>query len=176
MNSYRNRRIVLFDTNENNIRNFKEVVRRLQISDLKVSADFAFSFETIKFLLDADVVFVHWPQDDRQPLHFCRAMRYHERSPNPFLPIVVMSEAATEHNVELARDAGVDEFLVCPFSAKSLEERLRSVFGQRRGFIRTESYFGPDRRRGAMAKMLGQERRSKPTEMIDPATGETYVG
>lgn len=44
-----------------------------------------------------------------------------------------------------ARDAGVSEMLVKPISAKGLYQRIAKVVLNPRPFIRTESYFGPDR-------------------------------
>ncbi len=175
MNRYEELRLALFDCDENNIRTVKECLRRLKITDIQVAEDFSLSFDSLKYLVDADVVVVHWTSNSNDPLNFCRSLRFHPRSPNRFVPIIMISEMAIQSAVEAARDAGVDEFLTRPFSARSLEERLHMVVYQRRGFVRTDEFFGPDRRRGAMARMLGTERRSEPTELIDPATGTAYL-
>ena len=46
-----------------------------------------------------------------------------------------------------ARDAGVTEFLVKPITAHALFDRISSVIARPCPFIRTATYFGPDRRR-----------------------------
>jgi DNA-binding response OmpR family regulator len=46
-----------------------------------------------------------------------------------------------------ARDAGVTEFLAKPISAKGLYQRILNVVANPRPFIKTKTYFGPDRRR-----------------------------
>jgi DNA-binding response OmpR family regulator len=61
--------------------------------------------------------------------------------------------------VTAARDAGVTEFLAKPISAKALYQRIVNVVANPRPFIRTKTYFGPDRRRGVNANYTGPERR-----------------
>ena len=58
-----------------------------------------------------------------------------------------------------ARDAGVTEFLAKPISAKSLYERILNVVANPRPFIRSKTYFGPDRRRNINQNYVGVERR-----------------
>jgi hypothetical protein len=58
-----------------------------------------------------------------------------------------------------ARDAGVTEFLAKPISAKGLYQRILNVVANPRPFIKTETYFGPDRRRNVNASYAGPERR-----------------
>jgi hypothetical protein len=47
--------------------------------------------------------------------------------------------------VMAARDAGVTEFLAKPISAKALYQRIINVVANPRPFIKTKTYFGPDR-------------------------------
>ena len=49
--------------------------------------------------------------------------------------------------VKYARDVGVNEFLAKPLSAKELYQKIISVIDHPRPFIRTKTFFGPDRRR-----------------------------
>jgi len=57
-----------------------------------------------------------------------------------------------------ARDAGVHEFLAKLISAKGLYSRIRSIIEHPRPFVRTSTYFGPDRRRRQI-EWKGKERR-----------------
>ncbi|MET0605811.1 MAG: hypothetical protein ABWZ80_05100, partial [Beijerinckiaceae bacterium] len=67
--------------------------------------------------------------------------------------------------------AGVNDYLTKPISAKSLCERVHNVIAYPRPFVRTASYFGPDRRRGVGNSHFGRERRSASSENR-PATSE----
>ena len=69
--------------------------------------------------------------------------------------------------VRAARDAGVNEFLAKPVSAKAILTRLISVIEHPRPFVRTKVYFGPDRRRHRDGGYHGPERRA--SEMPDDA-------
>src|SRR6185503_19347376 len=57
------------------------------------------------------------------------------------------------------RDAGVTEFLAKPISAKALYQRIINVVANPRPFIKTKTYFGPDRRRNTTSNYIGPERR-----------------
>jgi CheY-like chemotaxis protein len=61
--------------------------------------------------------------------------------------------------VMAARDAGVTEFLAKPISAKGLYQRIINVVANPRPFIKTKTYFGPDRRRNITSNYIGPERR-----------------
>ncbi len=77
---------------------------------------------------------------------------------DPFTPVVMVSGHSEKSKICRARDAGVTEFLVKPISATFLYYRLRAVIEDPRPFIRSVDFFGPDRRRRAMA-FEGPDRR-----------------
>lgn len=78
---------------------------------------------------------------------------------NPYLPVVVLSADGRTAKVGEARDAGANEFLVKPFTARGLYDRLHSVIHRPRPFVRSKDYFGPDRRRRDDPDYVGPERR-----------------
>jgi two-component system chemotaxis response regulator CheY len=92
-------------------------------------------------------------------LEFSRAVRTAENSPNPFVPIIMITGHTEKHQVEAARDAGVTEFLVKPITAQSLFSRIAEIVERPRAFVRCETYFGPDRRRRASENYAGPWRR-----------------
>lgn len=108
-------------------------------------------------------------------LTIARAIRDRRAFPDPFMAIIMVMANVTRERVLLARDAGVDEFLAFPFSPKALYQRIASIVLDRRGFVATPTYFGPDRRRGAMAQYLGANRRSTSSILINPRTRQTYI-
>lgn len=133
------------------------------------------TFKELRSATPPDVLLLRWTPPDRKPITLCRAVRSRKSSPRPFLPLIIICEQVTKAHVLAARDAGVDEFLAAPFTAKSLRNRLLAIVEQRRGFVDVPGYFGPDRRRGAMADFLGVNRRSGNDELIDPETGRVYL-
>jgi len=92
-------------------------------------------------------------------LEFSRTVRTGGQSLNPFLPIIMITGHTEKQRVEAARDAGVTEFLAKPITAQSLFSRMAEITERPRAFVRTESYFGPDRRRRALENYAGPWRR-----------------
>ena len=80
-------------------------------------------------------------------LELARLIRHDERSPNPYVPIIVMTGYSNKENVAAARDVGITEFLVKPFNGETIKSRLEQIIKKPRDFIDKDSYFGPDRRR-----------------------------
>jgi two-component system, chemotaxis family, chemotaxis protein CheY len=92
-------------------------------------------------------------------LAFTHEIRTAHNSPNPFIPIVMMSGHTEKHRVQTARDAGITEFLAKPVTAQSLFARIAEIVDRPRPFVRCPDYFGPDRRRKAMEDYAGPFRR-----------------
>jgi DNA-binding response OmpR family regulator len=97
-----------------------------------------------------------------------RLVRTGKDSPNPFVPIIMLTGHTEMHRVIEARDAGVHEFLAKPISAKGLYSRVKSIIERPRPFIRAGLYFGPDRRRRQI-DWKGPERRKTSTDLISTA-------
>jgi two-component system chemotaxis response regulator CheY len=75
-----------------------------------------------------------------------RRLRMSADSPNPLVPVIMISSDTSGPRIEAARDAGVSAFLAKPVAPKQLAKRLTYVLADRRSFIRSEGYVGPDRR------------------------------
>ena len=100
-------------------------------------------------------------------LEFTRMVRSSEHSPNPFVPIIMITGYTEKHRVEAARDAGVTELLAKPVTAGNLFARIAEIVERPRAFVRTDSYFGPDRRRHRTEGYSGPWRRAEDFEDMD---------
>lgn len=94
-------------------------------------------------------------------IQLVKRIRNDPASPNPYMPILMLTGYADEKRVTAARDAGVSEFLVKPFTVAGLLKRIEALILHPRPFVRSGSYFGPDRRRRADPKYAGPERRAR---------------
>ena len=92
-------------------------------------------------------------------LEFTRHVRNDEHSPNPFVPIIMITGHTEKYRVEAARDAGVTEFLAKPITAHNLFARIAEIVERPRAFVRCDGYFGPDRRRHVQDDYGGPWRR-----------------
>jgi DNA-binding response OmpR family regulator len=85
------------------------------------------------------------------------------RQENITTPIIMLTAYSERSKVELARDAGVTEFCAKPVTATELYKKVYAVINTPRSFIRTNVYFGPDRRRRKNDAYRGKERRENGT-------------
>lgn len=106
-----------------------------------------------------DVVVLDWQMEGMSGLEFAKQVRTSPQTPNPFVPIIMLTGHTHIEQVRQARDAGVNEFLAKPVSVKAILSRLISVIEHPRPYVRTKSYFGPCRRRRASDEYHGPERR-----------------
>jgi two-component system chemotaxis response regulator CheY len=109
----------------------------------------------------SDLVLSDMAMSPMDGLEFTRRVRNDEQSPNPFVPIIMITGHTERHRVEAARDAGVTEFLAKPITAHNLFSRIARIVEQPRAFVRCESYFGPDRRRRQLEDYAGPWRRKE---------------
>src|SRR3546814_16640478 len=88
----------------------------------------------------------------------------------------MVTAQSDEWKVMKARDAGVTEFLDKPFSAKTMARRITVVVENPRQFVRTDEFFGPDRRRHVISNYPGQDRskelKAQGGKMMDETDAE----
>ncbi len=106
-----------------------------------------------------DLLITDWNMGDSDGLELVERIRQSPESPNPYLPIIMLTGYAEMERVEIARDAGVSTFLAKPMSADSLYKRLVSLIEDKRTFIRNSDFFGPDRRFGKNDGFADNDRR-----------------
>ncbi|HEV2653044.1 MAG TPA: response regulator [Rhizomicrobium sp.] len=106
-----------------------------------------------------DVVFLDWMMEGMSGLDLAKMVRTSPQSPNPFVPIIMLSGYTQIEHIRQARDAGVNEFLAKPVSVAAIMSRLVSVIEHPRPYVRTKGYFGPCRRRHKRDEYQGPERR-----------------
>ena len=131
--------------------------------DLASSADEGFE-NYCRF--EYDVVFTDSEMAPISGLEFVDQIRSSPRSPNPYVPIIMLSAHSDEERVRLARDHGVTEFLAKPFTVDIVLKRLEAVIENPRPFVRTNRYFGPDRRRTSSLDYSGPDRRKSKLEKV----------
>ncbi len=110
-----------------------------------------------------DIVLSDWQMDPVDGISLTRMVRKHQLSPNRVAPVILITGYSAWPRVEEARDAGVTEFLVKPFTAHDLARRIAHVINAPRDFIDTQDFFGPDRRRrkSADSGYTGPHRRAE---------------
>jgi len=76
-----------------------------------------------------------------------RDIRHGERGKNPFLVALLTAWALRKDEVAKVLSSGADDLLIRPYSVTVLAERVRMLVEARKGFVVTNGYIGPDRRK-----------------------------
>ncbi len=76
----------------------------------------------------------------------CRSLRNHRVGRNPFVPVIDLTSNPTEGLVRSIIDSGVDDLLTKPVSTAGLLERIKKLIEDRKLFVVTSDYVGPNRR------------------------------
>lgn len=67
----------------------------------------------------ADIVLTDWVMEPLDGIDFTRMVRTAPDSPNPFVPIIMLTAHSSMERVIQARDSGVNEFLAKPITARA---------------------------------------------------------
>jgi two-component system, chemotaxis family, chemotaxis protein CheY len=106
-----------------------------------------------------DLVLLDWKMEPIDGLAFARMLRQSGESPNPYVPILMLTAHTEISRVAAARDAGVTGFVKKPISARLLFERVSFALTDTRLYVRSGDFFGPDRRKGQNPTYTGPYRR-----------------
>ncbi|GGE37987.1 response regulator [Agaricicola taiwanensis] len=90
-----------------------------------------------------DAILTEWEMPMLNGEEMVRLIRNPKTSPFATVPIIVMTAHTQRYQIHAAIQAGVNEIIVKPFSAKDLLQRLESVVARPRPFIQIGGYFGP---------------------------------
>ncbi len=94
-----------------------------------------------------DLLICEWDMEEMSGLEVIEAIRSNKTPCPRDLPIIMLTGQSEQHHVLSARDTGVTEYLIKPFTAKTLSHRLIQVIDNPRLFVQSGRFIGPDRRR-----------------------------
>ncbi len=150
-------RTLIIDDNVHTRRMLRAILHGLGVRDIKEADDGATGLESFQ-TYSPDIILLDWVMPIFDGIEVTRMVRNVDSSPNPFIPIIMITAHAERHRVVTARDAGITEFLCKPLSAKALHDRIVNIVLNPRPFVRTKTYFGPDHRRNASLSSAGAKR------------------
>ncbi|HVM98931.1 MAG TPA: response regulator [Caulobacteraceae bacterium] len=161
-------KILLVDDNHHMRVLLTEILRAIGVRNVFEANDGA---EALQMLRNhpIDIVMTDLAMQPLDGIDFVRLLRNSQDSPNPMVPVIMITGHSTMRRVAEARDVGVTEFLSKPVTARGVIERISRVIDHPRPFVRTSEYFGPDRRRRDDAGYPGPYRRKtdRPTAELD---------
>lgn len=155
--------VLVADSNTYMLKILRTMLRSFGIVKIREASDGAVALEKLNNHL-IDMVVADYALETLNGVELTELVRGAEDSPNRFVPIIMVSAYTEKWRVEAARDAGVTEFLAKPLCARDLYMRLAEVIENPRDFVRSNRYFGPDRRRRIDSSFSGMERRKDTAE------------
>ena len=108
---------------------------------------------------DVDILITEWLIRPMDGIEFVRYIRRDKNSPNRKVPIIMLTAKGELDDVKLARDVGITEFLVKPFTVQTLYQRIEYLVDYARAFVLSDGFIGPDRRRKRDGASDNTERR-----------------
>lgn len=159
-------KILLVDDNQHMRMLLTEILRALGVRQIYEAMDGA---EALHILRDTqmDIIMTDLTMEPLDGIDFVNLLRNSPDSPAPFAPVIMITGHSTMRRVAEARDAGVNEFLAKPVTARGVIHRINLIIEHPRQFIRCQGYFGPDRRRRADPSFTGPYRRGGDPGVVD---------
>jgi len=117
-----------------------------------------------------DIIFTDLNMEPVNGFELTQWVRRSPKSPNPEIPIIMLTGSSDLETIYTARDYGVSELIIKPVVPKQVLSRLHAVLEEPRKFIRSKNYIGPDRRRSNDKKYSGPLRRSCDPMQIKATT------
>ena len=94
----------------------------------------------------ADLVLTDWAPG-LDGVRLVEMLRKDTNSPDPCVPVIMVTAFTAMSQICVARDVGISEFLAKPITANLIYRRIKTLIEHPRPFVRKGTYFGPDRRR-----------------------------
>ena len=136
----------------------RNVLEALEIKNIVEAANGQEGFDKI-VEINPDIIIIDWDMEPIDGIELTQMIRKSPMSPNRLVPIIFLTGYSSAKKVMQARDSGVTEFVVKPFSASDIAKRIAYVINRPRDFIDCETYFGPDRRRRKADELCLHKRR-----------------
>jgi CheY-like chemotaxis protein len=171
-------KVLVADDHATTARLITDLLRAAGVGHVEIATDGLRAREALKFW-DPHILFTDWNMPMMDGLELTRSIRRAavERDrmiPNPQIPVIMLTAMRSAREVEDARRAGVNEFVIKPFTPASVLSRVQMVLTRPRPFIVSEKYIGPDRRRRVEISYSGPLRRAiDPEEVVDAVERES---
>ena len=159
-------KILLVDDNQHMRMLLIEILRAIGARRIFEALDGAEALQLMR-QTEMDLVMTDLTMGPLDGIDFVNLLRNSPDSPAPFAPVIMITGHSTMRRVAEARDAGVNEFLAKPVTARGVIHRINLLIEHPRQFIRCQGYFGPDRRRRQDPAFKGPWRRSGDPGVVE---------
>ena len=152
-------KVLIVDDNHHMRVLLSEVLRAVGLQNIYEAGDGAEALQQMR-AHPIDIVMTDLAMEPLDGIDFVRLLRNSPDSPNQMAPVIMITGHSTMRRISEARDVGVNEFLAKPLTARGVLDRLQKIIDHPRPYVRTDDYFGPDRRRKVDPNYDGPRRRA----------------
>ena len=163
--------ILVVEDNDSSRRLIIELLRSSGFSNLTIARSAEDAIEQMHAQAP-DLMILDWNLPGMSGVELARTIRHAAVKPdvrfgNPAVPMIMLTARQSARDVATARNAGIDEFVIKPFSTMSILKAICSCVLRRRPFIVSAGYVGPCRRRGKTKdSYIGLLRRASDIEAV----------
>ena len=149
---------------------FRQVLHAMLLNEIGVSV--VQDARSVKVAMEMlkekafDLVIAETAMEPVGAIELTKLIRSASGGVDPKTPVIAVSGRPHLDDILAARDAGVDEYLAKPLSAKILQLRIHSIVDHPRPFVCADAFIGPDRRRHGEEGFEGADRRREAPEII----------
>ena len=119
-----------------------EMLHEIGVGHFDVAADGAEAIERLR-VFPADIMLCDLHMAPLDGIELTRLIRNASDSPNPYIPIIVLTADATELQLKAAVNAGVNSFMSKPINRNVLHRKLFAIFSHPQTYIRQGSALLP---------------------------------
>lgn len=144
--TFQNVDLLLVDPKAQNRSSLRHTLNNLEFCEIR----FGSCIEDIARAVDThlpDLIITDSELGDGDICKLIRKIRSNKIGANPFVPIIVITWSPSNELVERVVNSGADDLLVQPISRSQLRDRINVLTFNRKPFVVTASYIGPDRRK-----------------------------
>jgi DNA-binding NarL/FixJ family response regulator len=96
---------------------------------------------------ELDLIIANTEMNDHHLGQIIREMRHQRFGKNPFSMVIMLSPSGDSDYIRHIIDCGPDDVLLLPVSPEQMVQRIGTLVRNRRRFVITADYIGPDRRK-----------------------------
>lgn len=138
-------KVMIVDDSDHMLRIVRTLLQTMNIRDVRSVSNPEEAFVEIQ-ARQPDLIIVDWNMIPFDGLEFVRRIRRGADSPQPDIPILLLTAHTEAARVLEARDNGVNRVMAKPVSFRTLYDNIVATIEDERPFVTTPHYVGPDRR------------------------------
>ncbi len=166
-----NVRVVLLDQNMSMRRLIRSSLNSIGFSSIAECRD-ADDLVAMIRTNDPDLIMVDIDAETERICEIVREIRNGNLGENPFVIVIALTWHPEREVINLTLTAGTDDVVTKPVSASVLSERVGNLARNRREFVVTESYIGPERRARPEARPGDLPTVKVPNTLRQKSTGD----